>query len=186
MFKTIIRAAAICGALITLSACATGAVPTAMVVSPNDAIVVAPGAPGYHQLKVASVGGGSETNPLWMSDVSNDAFKTALEASLQGVAYLSDDPTKANLQVTAAMVDLKRPMAGLDMSVTSTVRYTVAPVAGGAPVFDETIAATGTARFGEALAAVERLRKANEASIKANITLFIQHLEASLKSDGPH
>jgi hypothetical protein len=66
------------------------------------------------------------------------------------------------------------------MSVTSKVRYTAKPVSGGPAIFDNTIAVTGTARFSEALLGVERLRKANEASISANITEFIKQLRASL------
>jgi hypothetical protein len=76
-------------------------------------------------------------------------------------------------------------MAGIDMSVTSKVRYTVSPVGGGAPVFDGTVAATGTARFGESLLAIERLRKANEASIRANIASFLEQLRTALKKPAP-
>jgi hypothetical protein len=166
--------------LLMLGGCATGALPTEMVAAPASVAPAAPGDNGYQQLRVASVQGGSETNPLLMSSVSNADFRSALESSLHGVGYLSTDPALARLEVAASITDLKRPMAGIDMSVTSTVRYTVSPVSGGAPVFDRTVAATGTAKFGESLLAVERLRKANEASIRANISSFLEQLRAAL------
>lgn len=187
VFQYLIRPAkgiAVAAALLGLSACATASLPSQMVSTPGAIAPVAAGEGAYQRVRVGPVTGGSETNPLWMSNVSNGDFRTALEASLRGVNYLSDDPSKANLEVTASIVDLQRPMAGIDMSVTSKIRYTAKPVGGGPAVFDDTVAATGTAKFGEALLAVERLRKANEASISANITEFIKRFRESLKTQG--
>jgi hypothetical protein len=184
-FARVASALLLCASLVTLGGCATGALPTEMVATPTPITTVSPGENGYQQLRVASVQGGSETNPLWMSNISNADFQAALESSLRGVGYLSTDPALAHLQVTASITDLQRPMAGIDMSVTSKVRYTVSPVGGGAPVFDGTVAATGTARFGESLLAIERLRKANEASIRANIASFLEQLRTALKKPAP-
>ncbi len=184
---SLIRAAkgvAVSAGLLALTACATASLPSQMVSAPGAVAPAASGDGAYQRVRVGAVSGGSETNPLWMSNVSNGDFRTALESSLRGVNYLSDDPSKANLEVTASIVDLQRPMAGIDMSVTSKIRYTAKPVGGGAAVFDDTVAATGTAKFGEALLAVERLRKANEASISANITEFIKRFRESLKTQG--
>ena len=176
------RGVLICLGLLTLGACASGAAPDKMTIAIGSVPPVAAGQPGYHELKVGNVQGGSDTNPLWESNVSNDDFRSALQTSLHGVGYLSDDPAKANLEVTASLIDLQRPIAGIDMTVTSKVRYTVAPNGGGAPVFDQTIAASGTGKFGDALLGVERLRLANEASIQANITAFLQQLQDALKA----
>jgi hypothetical protein len=153
-----------------------------MTSAPGALAPATPGDGAYQRLRVGAVTGGSETNPLWMSNVSNNDFRSALESSLRGVNYLSDDPSKASLEITASMVDLQRPLAGLDMSVTSKIRYTAKPVGGGPAIFDDTIAATGTATLGEALLAVERLRKANEASISANITEFIKRFRETLRT----
>lgn len=176
------RLAAICGGLLMLTACATASMPSQMVAAPGAVAGVSEGQPGYKQFRVGAVQGGSETNPMWMSNVSNADFKTALESSLRSLNYLADENDKAQIEVTASIVDLKRPMAGIDMSVTSKVRYSALPATGGAPVFDETLAATGTAKFGEALLGVERLRKANEAAVRANIEVFIQRLQDALKA----
>lgn len=173
--------AAVSGGLLLLAACATASMPTQMVATPGTVTSAAVGDPGFKQLRIGAVQGGSATNPLWMSNVSNADFKTALESSLRALNYLADDAAKARIEVTASLVALKRPLAGIDMSVTSTVRYSALPTLGGAAVLDETLAATGTAKFGEALLGVERLRKANEASMRANIEVFVKQLQDALK-----
>lgn len=160
--------------LLALGACASAARPEAMAVSPSAVEPVRPGAPGYQSIRVEAVQGGGDTNPLWLSNVSNAEFKAALESSLQTSGYFKADGPWA---LTATMVDLQRPMAGFDLSVVSRVRYSVLDRSG-AIVFDETVAATGTATMSDSLLAVERLRLANEASIKANITAFLARLRA--------
>lgn len=180
--STVAKGAVVSAGLLVLGACATPAAPEHMAATAGVVTPVTTTAPGYHQLRVGHVQGGSETNPLWESNVSNEDFRTALESSLRGVSYLSETPDKANLEVNASMVDLQRPLAGLDMTVTSKVRYTVTATGGGNPVFDETISASGTGHFGDALLGVERLRLANEASIRANIAAFLQRLQDVLKT----
>jgi hypothetical protein len=179
-FRRALALTAMGACALTLAACASGANPEMMTVTRSATAPAAmAGDAGYHKLSVAAVQGGSDTNPLWMSSVSNADFKAALERSLKGLDYLADD--KGAYVVTASITDLQRPLAGLDMSVTIKVRYTVSPTAGGAPLFDDTIAATGTAKFGDSLIAVERLRKANEAAVRANIEAFAQRLKAEMK-----
>jgi hypothetical protein len=177
------KGALISAMLMALGACATGATSANMVATSGAPPPIATSEPGYHRLRVGNVQGGSETNPLWESNVSNEDFRSALETSLKSESYLADTPEKAMLEVSASLVDLQRPLAGLDLTVTSKVRYTVSPVGGGTPVFDETIAASGTGHMSDALIAVERLRLANEASIRANITAFLQRLHDTLKAN---
>ena len=120
------------------------------------------------------VSGGKETNPLWTAQVSSEAFKTALEQSLALAGYMGTGGPA--MQVQANLVNLHQPLAGFDLSVTSQVRYTVTRE--GRPVFDETVSATGTASMGEAFMAVERLRIANEKSIRENIKAFLTRFRA--------
>ncbi|MDP3658883.1 hypothetical protein [Phenylobacterium sp.] len=163
-----------------VTGCASGARSTQMIAAPTIAPASA-GELGYRQFRVAATQGGSETNPLWMSNISNVDFKAALEASLRAANYLADEAQAATSEITASMIDLKRPLAGLDMSVTTRVRYSATDLKSGGVVFDDTVAATGTATMGDALIGVERLRLANEASVRANIESFIERLRASLK-----
>jgi hypothetical protein len=47
-------------------------------------------------------------------------------------------------------------------------------------VYEETIKAEGTAKMSDSLIAVERLRKANEASVRNSIQQFIQNFRQRL------
>lgn len=165
-----VAGAAVILALLGLGACASASRPEAMTLSATPGLIAGAGDVGYHSVTSVTVAGGTETNPLWVSSVSNDDFRTALEASLDAAGYLGTSGSP--LAVSANLEKLQQPIAGLDMSVTSTVRYSVTRE--GTVVFDDTVAATGTATMGEALAAVERLRLANEKSIRENIRQFLE------------
>jgi hypothetical protein len=164
------------GLLLTLGACATASMPSQMVAMPGAVGQAKPGDVGYQQFSVANVSGGTETNPLLWSEISNQSFRQALESSLQGFNYLAPNGSPGQYGVTAAIVDLQQPYAGLDMSVTMKVRYSVQPLVGGTPIFDETISTTGTATMGQAFLGVQRLQMANEAAAKLNIEAFVRRL----------
>ena len=95
-----------------------------------------------------------------------------------GITYCSQ------ISFDRRLSDWKKPF-GSDMSVTSRVRYSAASSKDGKTVFDDTVAATGTGKFGDALIGVERLRLANEASVRANIESFIQRFRDALGAAKP-
>ncbi|MET4682183.1 hypothetical protein [Brevundimonas faecalis] len=158
--------------LLSLGACASAARPDAMTVLPSTITIAQAGDFGHGAIKIANVSGGTETNPLLWSEVASGDFRQALENSLKAAGYLGAT-ADAPLSLTASMLELKQPMAGFDMSVTSRVRYSVTD-SSGRIVFDDTVAATGTARMGESLIGMERLRLANEYAIRENIKAFIE------------
>lgn len=158
--------------LLGLGACASAARPEAMTVLPSSITAAMPSETGYRSIRVTTVSGGGQTNALWLSNVSNAEFKTALEGSLKAANLFNGDMA-APMSLNASLIDLQRPLAGLDMTVTSRVRYSVTDRAGGI-VFDDTVAATGTATMGQSLLAADRIRLANEASVRENIKGFIE------------
>lgn len=179
--KSLLRAMAAAALILAsgnLAACASAARGDQMVATSITA--AQPGDPGYKAFRVAKVQGGKDTNPLLASQVANTDFNTALESSLKAANYLADDPASAKDEITANLMDLKQPLAGLDLSVTSKVRYTATKVDDGAVIYDDTVAATGVGKLGDAIIAVERLRLANEAAIKANIESFLERLHSAL------
>jgi hypothetical protein len=179
--RSVCIAALLCAGGLSLTACASGAGTAEMTVAATSSVAsVNAGQPGYQALTVTDVTGGTKTNPLWASKVSSEDFKAALEASLKAKGYLAADGSSAKIKVSAALVGLKQPMAGLDMSVTSQVHYVVTNAATGAKIFDDLVANTGTATMGEALIGAERLKKANEHSIQGNIESFINRLAPTL------
>lgn len=160
----------------SLAACAEGARPDNMALTAGATPTISPADPNYKAFRVAHVDGGGKTNPLWMSSVSSEDFQKALENSLRGVGYLADDPATAKNEIIANLQDLQRPLAGLDMTVTAKVHYSAKSTADQKVFFDELVAASGTAKFGESLIAVQRLQLANEAAMRENIKAFIDRL----------
>lgn len=182
MRASMVRASIFGVALLSLTACASAANPTMMslTIATPGAAPVNEGHPGFRQVSVAGVQGGTQTNPAWISEVSNEDFQRALEVSLRAFNYLVLDGAASKYKVTASIVDVQKPMMGLDMSVTMKVRYSVMTEQGAA-VFDDTIAATGTSAMTEAFAGADRVRIAIEKSAKANIETFLGRLAKELK-----
>jgi hypothetical protein len=154
-----------------LFGCASGAKMESMVYTPNapktydDAL--------KNQVAVQSVGGGEKTNPLWTSEISTESFSSAVKGTLSAQGLLAE---KGRYQLQVKMLKVDQPMFGLDLTVTTHVRYILTDTKDGAVVLDETIAAPHTATFDDAFAAVKRLRLANEGSGKKNIEGLIDKL----------
>ncbi len=175
--------------LLGLTACASAVGPEKMTLATSTATPASASTPGYRALVVGEIVGGSATNPLWLPNVSDQAFHSALEASLRNLNYLADQDHKGAYVVTARIVDLDRPsgardpvliFAPVDWAVTAKIQYTVTPARGGPPVFDELVAATGSTGSG-GLTAADRVRRASEAAIQANIASFLERLSSEWK-----
>jgi hypothetical protein len=159
-------------ALLLLAACATSADPERM------AVTQAPGA-GFptalqHAMCVRTITGGEATNPLWVSEVDNAGFGKALTDSLSGVGLLGAQGS-CRYFVDVDLLGLSQPVAGLTLEVTSHANYKVYD-AGGKPALFATISAPYSAEFSESMLAVVRLQRANEGSIRASITQFLDRL----------
>ncbi len=120
---------------------------------------------------IEDVSGGQDTNPLWMSDVASKDFELALTESLKGVGLFSAENSRYALN--AKLLSVKKPFMGFNMTVHSRVHYKLTDLKTKAALFDEDIEASYTATVGDAFMGVERLRLANEGSIKENIRRFL-------------
>jgi hypothetical protein len=175
MHSISLRAASATVALLALSACATPSEPGNMLVSTPSTMTEYPSA--LHQaLCVRTVTGGEGTNPLWVSNVSSGDFQSALSASLENAGLLAA-PNSCRYQVDVNMLGLSQPGFGLSMEVTSHVNYKVFDAAD-QPVLLETITAPYTATFSDSPIGFVRVKRANEGSVKANITQFLALLRA--------
>ena len=161
-------------ALFALNACATAAKPEAMVAAPPAAAAKPFPQPLQHAMCVRDVTGGEKTNPLWVSKVDDAGFKIALNTSLDG-AGLTAPATGCSFPVDVNLLGLSQPFAGFDMTVTAHVNYKVYDAAG-QPLLLATIDSPYTAKFSDSLVAVERLRLANEGSIRMSIGQFFDRL----------
>ena len=150
-----------------------------MVADVSNTTIVADGNPLKSNVTVGSIAGGRDTDPLWKSDVSNADFRQALTLSLQQHAMLSD---AGGLTLKATLMALDQPSFGISMTVTSTVNYEITDAAG-TKVFEERVVTPYTAEFSDSALGVERLRLANEGSVRANIRAFIERVVAASKTD---
>jgi hypothetical protein len=164
-----------------LSACASGARPGAMTVAVAPDRLVDESSPAHNALSVGTVSGGSETNPLWKSNVSDADFRQALEQSLALHALLAREARR--YVVNTQLLGLDQPFAGFDLTVTASVHYTLLSTADQSVKLDQTVTTPFTANFSDAFVAVERLRIANEGAMRENIKAFITQLIAVLKAD---
>ena len=126
-------------------------------------------------IAIKDVTGGQETNPMWKSDVGTPEFQQALEASLRTAGLLAST-NEGRYMLSTRLENLDQPVIGLDFTVTASVSYMVTERATGKEVYSRKIAVPFTAKFGDALMGVERLKLANEGAVKVNITQFIQDL----------
>ena len=161
----------------TLSACATAADPTAMALAAPTPTDKPFPSQLQHAMCARSITGGEETNPMWASKVGNDGFKTALSSSLDAAGLLAASDSGCTYPIDANLLGLQQPSFGFDMTVTAHVNYKVYDSAG-QPYLLETIDSPYTAKMGDAFAGTERLRLANEGSIRASIQLFFDKLRA--------
>jgi hypothetical protein len=122
------------------------------------------------------VTGGTDTNPMWASKVSSSAFQRALEESLKAAGLFNTFGASSRYQLTADLLNLDQPVFGLDMTVSSNVRYSLVERTSRKEIFSKVIQANYVAKFSDAFAAAQRLQLANEGSIRANIVALIEEL----------
>lgn len=158
-------------AALSLAACASGANPGAMVPEVNEAVLIEASSPLYEGVSVGDVSGGRETNPLWTSQVSSEDFAEALRQSFAAHAMLATET--GTYRLDAVMVELKQPWGGFNMTVDSSVQYTLTNVETGEVVYENQVDAEYTASVGDAFVGYERLRLANEGSVKTNIAQML-------------
>lgn len=169
----VLRIVAAAALLSAVAACAEPARTAAMVAPATPTTTVAESSPLRNSIEITEVSGGQETDPLWTSEVSNSAFRQALELTLKQHTLLAEGD--GPLDLTANLVAMDQPFGGFNMTVSSTVVYRIRNAAG-ERVFDEIVTVPYTANFSDAFAGVERLRLANEGTIKANIGRFLEIL----------
>lgn len=166
---------ALLAAALSLSGCATGATVAGMTVSPAE-LAKPVNQAAQRAVAVGDVGGGSETNAMWTSQVGDQEFRAALVESLRLAGLLAEGPAPYTLK--AMLVSLQQPMFGLDMTVTATVQYAVTDAKTGAVVWQEAVATPHTATMGDAFAGTTRLRLANEGAMRKNIAVVVEKLGA--------
>jgi hypothetical protein len=166
----------ILGAIVLqLSGCATPAEVSSMTAYVNSNQQAAPTSPYINNIVVSSVSGGSETNPLWTSQVSSEDFKAALENTLRSAKLLSTSEG-SRYQLAAEIKALDQPLIGFTMTVNMTVQYMLKDKQTGSVVFRDQINSSFTSTVGDAFVGSTRLRITNEGAVRNNFDLLLKKL----------
>jgi hypothetical protein len=161
----------VCAALI--GGCASGSKPDAMV-----AQVVAPVHKTDGDVSIA-VSGGKETSKMGASQISNDAFAQALRESIEKAGLFDNVATDgARYRLTSFIGKVDQPMFGFSLTVKMEVSYALKDTKSGSTVWAKDINSEYTATAGQAFAAVERLRLANEGAARENIRQALTEMAA--------
>jgi hypothetical protein len=178
---------ALLAVLLAASGCASEARTGAMIVAASPDNVIGSASPLRNAIRVDVVTGGSETNPLWKSNVSTDNFRAALGESLARNGMTASG--QGRYLLNAELVSLDRPFAAFDTTVTAKVRYTLvaAGVAAGSQAIklDTTIETPYTVKFNDAAYGPERFRLASEGAMRDNIDAIIKRMVAAAQPGGP-
>jgi hypothetical protein len=156
-----------------MSGCAQPSKPDAMVVH-----VIGP----VHKTEAdvsVSVSGGKETSKMGASQISDDAFATALRGSIEEAGLFRKVSTEgARYRLTGFIGKVDQPIMGFSMTVKMEVSYTLKDMQSGTAVWTKDIESEYTAKASAAFAGVERLRLANEGAARENIRQAVTELEA--------
>jgi hypothetical protein len=171
-------------ALSSLGACASGAGHRNMTVMPTDVKGSVVPVELQGTIGIGIVTGGEETNPLWTSEVGNEEFKQALHDSLDGLKLYSG-AADSRYVLDVHLVNLDQPLIGFDATVTSSVRYVLSERVAKKSVLEELVVSAHTAKMSDSWYGVERLKLANEGSIRDNIAEFISRLSKRLPEQAP-
>jgi hypothetical protein len=151
---------------------------------PQDAMVALEISSLKVEVTVGRVNGGSEANPLLMSQVGTGELLGALSATLTEFG-LSSTAASPRYKLDANLLSLAQPMMRLDMSITSTVLYRLEDTKRNAVVFEQHVVMPFTATFGDAFAGVERLKLVNEGSIRRNLEMAVSEMVRKVGTPPP-
>ena len=174
------------GCALQLGGCASASKAGAMSLDVTEATLIGEASPLFGAVAVDGVSGGWDTNPVnpfARSTVTNEGLREALRQTLASHAMLADED--ARYVLNAELVKLKRPVTNIiNLTTTSTIRYTVIDTESGATVFDETIVSAQTGKLKDALNEIERRQIANEKSVRDNIRQMMERLVSQLGGGG--
>jgi len=160
-----LSALAVCAVVAVMAGCASPSKPEAMIPTTIDAGVK------HAQTTSVVVAGGSETSALGKSQISNEAFQQAIVASIEKAKTFSSvvKAPGGDYQLAVTVISMDQPSFGFSFTVKMEAAWSLKK-ADGTVVMQETIKSEGTAGATDAFAGAERLRLANEAAARNNIS----------------
>jgi len=122
--------------------------------------------------------GGKATDPMWASQIDDQALASAIQESILKNRLFSAvvGIGEADYVLNATLFKLDQPMAGFNMEVGIEIVWSLTPKGGAAPVWEKSIHTRASKGVGDAFAAVKRLRITTEAAAKENIQLALSEI----------
>lgn len=171
-YRAIAALSLLAGCSLTFFGCASSAKPAAMVPERLPAVRQTGSSVSTKVL------GGEQTNPMWMSKISSEDFRIALDQALIDSGLFGEvvlvNAAEYRLEVFLLSVD--QPALGLDMTVKLKARWRLTRAGENNSLWEQVIATAYKAKFGESVVAVTRLRKANEGAARENIAEGLRRL----------
>ncbi|MEA3232968.1 MAG: hypothetical protein U9Q05_14525 [Thermodesulfobacteriota bacterium] len=126
------------------------------------------------------VGGGSKTNPLWTSQISDQAFREAITNSLtqSGIFSKVINGSNADYLLEVIITNCNQPIVGFDMTVSMVTHWELTNLKTNKEIWEDFISSSYTATVGDAFAGIKRLRLANEGAARENIKEGISTLSS--------
>jgi len=132
--------------------------------------------PDYRHLAVGKVKGGRATGRI-DAQVSNEAFSNALQQTLHSAGILAGDSSTATVTIDVQILQVRQPSLPFSpATVTSRVEYRLVSRVMGATLTEFVIESRGRAGLTDAFIGMNRLRLANEAAIRLNLSCFVRLL----------
>lgn len=170
-----------------LAACASPAQVENMAVLTSPDLEAAKTSPLAGQVNVervsvdASVGGGGgeeKTDPFWTPEIIDQDFALAIVRSLDAHKLLSRHELDAKYDLTAKLIKVDQQLTGFDLVVSTDVEYLLIDRSARRTFYHMVITAPYKAEFSRSIILTQRLRMANEGSIRKNIAKFIAEILA--------
>ncbi len=116
--------------------------------------------------------GGQETGAMDSSNISNDDLKAAIENSITQTNLFKSVVSGKNgdYELTVTVTRISKPMFGLSLTVDLETAWSLIKVSDNSVALRKVITSTHTATFGDAAAAIKRLRLAVEGAAQSNIS----------------
>lgn len=133
--------------------------------------------PKFHKnIKLTESGSIGETYGM----IKGEDFEKAVFRTLKNLELVAVN-SEPSYNLSVQFMSAEQPLLGLDFEVTSKIKYTLIENETQKVILNKTILAPYTATFSDAFVAANRLKLANEGSVRKNIMQFLQELS---KIDG--
>ncbi len=131
-----------------------------------------------YTVRVEGAVGGKETQLRQDSLISSSAFTQALTESIlkAGVFKGVVRGEGADYLLNVVILDYNQPWLGIDFNINVETSWTLFKSGQANPIWSDTITTSYKTTLWKALFAAERLQKANEGAVRANIREGIKHL----------